>query len=60
MCDLDITPNSRDYPAKKYILLVRRMNVFDIGNEMVKLESMLDRKNYSAGTILFLNFLKTK
>ena len=25
-CGLDITPNSHDYPTKKAIILVRRMN----------------------------------
>ena len=30
-CDLDITPNFHDYPTKKSMVLVRRMNVLILG-----------------------------
>ena len=30
-CDLDITPNSHDYPTKNSMVLVGRMNVLIVG-----------------------------
>ena len=33
-CDLDISPNSHDYPTKKSIVLVRRMKFSILGMKL--------------------------